>query len=132
MNRREALSILVGALIAPSQAFADISKVEMFGLPCKPKVKAAAPQTRSTVTSYSMVFNVEGDWHPSDQKIARHILSVHGINPAGMSRAEMLIAHDRAHGVKRARSNDPIQHARPVRMNYRASSRCPDGRCPIN
>lgn len=77
--------------------------------------------------SYSMVYNIEGDWHPSTQKIASHISSVHGINPAGMSRAEMLAAHDRAHGVGGAR----VSVVRRPAVQYSATPSCPGGICPV-
>jgi hypothetical protein len=80
--------------------------------------------SRPRVYSYSMVYNIQGDWNPSTAKIANHIAREHGINPAGMSRAEMLMAHDRAHGVRVAAPRRVVRYA-PV------ASSCPGGVCPV-
>jgi len=88
----------------------------------KAQVKHAqvTSQQRQHITSYSMVYNISGDWSPSDQKIANHLRRDHGINPNGMTRVEMLMAHDTAHGV----------HVRAPRQTVAATSSCPGGVCP--
>lgn len=67
---------------------------------------------------YSPVFNINGDWGPSNETLAQHLSSTHHINPEGMTRDQMFAAHDRAHGVGRA-----VQ-------SYSNNSSCPGGVCP--
>jgi hypothetical protein len=62
-----------------------------------------------------MAYNINGDWHPSTAKIANHLLWSHQINPAGMTRPQMLATHDYAHDRRRA---------------IRAIGNCPGGICP--
>ena len=102
--------------------------------PPAPKGAVKPAPRRQTVGAYSPVYNVEGDWHPSDAKIAEHIASVHGISPGGMSRDEMLMAHDRAHGVNVVAPAPVAVKAAPPRAaaprRVATASPCPGGVCP--
>lgn len=68
-----------------------------------------------------------GHWsYPGD--IASHLRNTHGINPTGMTREQMLTAHDlaRERGWRPSRA---VSYAAPRRV-YRSCPSCPGGRCP--
>ena len=71
-----------------------------------------------------------GHWsYPGD--IASHLRRAHGIDPAGLSREQMLTAHDLAHerGWRPSLSSVPRSVSPAPRYVVRAAS-CPSGRCP--
>lgn len=91
--------------------------------------KAIQQAPRQHVQSYSMVYNFEGDFNPSNAFMADHLRRVHGINPAGMTRAEMAMAHDRAHGVN---VRVPAATPRTITKTQQFVSGCPGGVCPLS
>jgi hypothetical protein len=73
----------------------------------------------------------------TDASLAQHLQQDHGINPAGMTPAQMQAAHDNAHngyGVRYTAA--PAVQYRPVirynapRVIYRSYGGCPGGVCP--
>jgi hypothetical protein len=71
-----------------------------------------------------MEYNINGDWYPSDAKIAAHLAQSHGINTIGMSRAQMLAIHDNAHKTRVLQSQ--------IMPSYSYSYSCPISSCPGN
>ncbi len=82
MNRRSAIFCLA--------AVAKTALVSTFAM-------ASEQATKTVARIAGPQWNVNGDWTPSVDAIQRHLLTAHGIDPAGLSLEEMLVMHDNHH-----------------------------------
>lgn len=57
-------------------------------------------------------WSVNGDWAPSVETVRHHLLTAHGIDPAGLDLEQMLTLHDNDHNRTGSR-HGPGQRQRP-------------------
>ena len=82
MNRRSALSCVFALAKTAFVASCSLASEQA----AKAITRIAGPR-----------WNVNGDWTPSFEAIQSHLLTAHGINPAGLGLEEMLTLHDNDH-----------------------------------
>lgn len=150
VSRRGFLGGLAAMLLTPCRLMAKgaaacgLMKVDMFGPLDTPTAEAPAqdtskplpaakmPTTASAQTyrKYNPVYDVMGDRNASTGKLANHLANHHGINTSGMTRDQMFMAHDRAHGVN-VRLSTTVPKATTA-VTYSSGSSCPNGQCPTS
>jgi hypothetical protein len=124
MQRRSFIVSILAGLAAPfrSSLFAGDGRLHSFDPPAAPASSTVAYSATSArwtdppnassprllisselarpswnAVPYEPIYNISGNWNPTNGQIARHLYFSHGINAAGMSRTQMLSAHDQAH-----------------------------------
>jgi hypothetical protein len=90
----------------------------------------------SSVDTYARAVDIEvtrnpgprwhwnGDWSPSEETAAEHLLNAHGIDASGMSMQQMMALHDNAHNAEKSVSYVSAP-SRRVRVQVRSGS-CPN------